>query len=423
MAKLSELSLEELYSRKITKSVEEIIIQKESFSQISTNWCGKVCKLNCKGPSNSLLNISRSVDVLIIQDHRAYDEPKFKRSGKLVEAKHKEIIKFLADKGLGKDISYQVTDLLKCPLTAADIKKNKPPTESVMLKCRPYLLDEIDRLKPKVIISLATPATKALGLKASNYGNRGEIMEYKGIPVVFSLHPRILIMLRQNSAGKFWGPDFFSIILRDFQKARRLIEGGLTVPNLEEALSRARQRIIIARDIGRVKDLCAQLLELAKAGKVLSYDTETTGLDPQAPDAKLITAQFGFKDEDGQYKSFVFPLWHKDNIWYDPNEAWEFIKLLLEDPSVKKIGHNMKFDVLYTYFTTGVRLQGVLFDTMLLLHSINSGVQGNYGLKQAVWDWLPETQLGGYEDRLPKLTKGLKEEESEEDEEDGSESD
>jgi hypothetical protein len=51
---------------------------------------------------------------------------------------------------------------------------------------------------------------------------------------------------------------------------------------------------------------------------------------------------------------------------------------------------------------------------MLILHNINSGLNKNYGLKRAVWDWIPHTGLGGYEDKLPKLTKLVNNNESDE---------
>jgi hypothetical protein len=59
------------------------------------------------------------------------------------------------------------------------------------------------------------------------------------------------------------------------------------------------------------------------------------------------------------------------------------------------------------------------FDTLLVLHSLDSGAQGTYSLKTAVWDIVPWTGLGGYEDLLPKLTKNAPEEgeETEKDEE------
>lgn len=426
MAKLIDLSLDDLYARKITSSVEAAIMPKEDFTKKSCNWCDKVCKLKNKDPSEGALNLSKatSVDVLIIQDYQAFDEPKFWKRGAIIEKQHLGIIQDLATKSFktstGSKLSYSVTSMLKCGIKKEDIKRGKPPTDAVLMKCRPYLLEEIKVRKPKIIISLNTSITKVLGLKKhSNYNNRGEIIALPdGTPVVITLHPRILTMLRQNSSGKLWGPDFYSVILRDFQKAAAVVEGRLEIPNLEKALERAKKQIHIARSLEDVISFCNELERVGNEQYTLSFDLETTSLDPYLETAKIITAQFGFREEStGLIKVFVIPLWHRENKGYSADKAWEYITRILLNPNIRKIGHNIKFDITYTFVTTGVRIVSVAFDTMLLLHAVNSGLQGMYGLKRAVWDWLPETGLGGYEDKLPKLTKIKTAETTETDEE------
>jgi hypothetical protein len=37
---------------------------------------------------------------------------------------------------------------------------------------------------------------------------------------------------------------------------------------------------------------------------------------------------------------------------------------------------------------------------------LDSGAQGTFSLKTAIWDFAPELSIGGYENLLPKLTKG-----------------
>lgn len=403
MAKISTLSLEELYQRKPTASVEAGILSKEDFSKIAPNWCEKVCRLKCKTPENVRFKEDQ-VDVLIVQDHRALDDLRFKKQGVVIENTHKSVINAIADEAFGRELTRDVVELLRCEVSREDHRKgNKPPTDIAMLKCRPYLYEEIVRRKPKVIISLSTVVTKALLQGKSNYGNRGEIYNcFLEVPVVITLHPRILLMLRQNASGKFWGPDFYGVILKDFLKAKAIALKQLEVPQLERGLQRALQDVHIARSLIDVDKFTK---DLAGCGRLISFDTETTSLDPMATEAKLLTIQFGYRALNGRVRSLVIPLWHRDNTAYDPNEAWALITPLLLNENLPKVGHNVKFDVLYIYHTTGIRVKGIAFDTMLLLHAINSGIQGNYGLKRAVWDWLPESELGGYEDLLPKLTK------------------
>jgi len=416
MAKLSEMLLLELYERKVTGSVEKAILLKEDFSKVAPLWCDKVCKLKCKNPPQNMFNPDH-VDVLIIQDISAFDEVKFRKKGAVIERKHRDIIRYIAQRTLGyldsnkksMHYSFEVTNLLKCQVTGPDINKGKAPTDTVLAKCKPYVLEEIRVRKPRLIISLNTAVTKALGLKKTNYTDCGDITEYEGIPVLLTLHPRILLMLRQNSSGKAWGPDFYSVIERDFIKAAWVLNGGLKVPNLDEAIGRVKPQIHIARSLDDVKRFCKILTEKGLSGSVESFDTETTGLDQFADDAKIILMQFGVRnDETKLIDTYVFPMWHRNNIWYPAQDAWEFIKPILLNPDIKKIGHNMKFDMLYVEVTLGIRIQGVLFDTMLLLHAINSGLQGMYSLKRSVGNWLPDSGLQGYEDLLPKLTRRKK---------------
>lgn len=397
MNKISDLSLQELYTKpKITPSVEIAIIKKEDFREIQPKYCDKVCKLNCKSYSNVEL-VHEPVNVLIIQDHDAHDDTY--KSGARIEKTNREILEQLCRRNLD-GLSRRITNLLKCQLEREDLTKGKPPSVSRMNKCAPYLYQEIASSKPKVIISLGTNTTKALGLKKSNYTNRGEVHGN----VVLTLHPKVALMIRQNASGKMWGPDYWQIIDRDFKKAGDLARGLLTVPDLDTAILALRGDITITRTINDVVAARITILSLP-VGTLISFDTETTGLDPMAPDAKLLCIQFGYRDpEDGRLKAIVIPLWHRDNTWYNPDEAWAHIHDILTR-NIPKIGHNVKFDILYIFHTTGVRVKCVVFDTMLVLHNINSGIQGNYGLKRAVWDWLLEMGIGGYEDRLPMLTR------------------
>lgn len=396
MLKLAEQSLVELYSKeKITPAVETRIIQKEDFTKIQPQYCEKVCKLNCKSYEDVKLSSSK-VDVLIIQDHDALDD-KWK-SGEKTEKAHRKIIEELCRRNFS-EASRKVVNVLKCKLTSEDLVKGKPPTALKQYKCSPYLKKEIELSQPKVIISLSNNASKAVGVNKSNYTNRGEIYGN----VVLTLHPKITLMIRQNASGKMWGPDYWSVIDRDFAKAGKLLRGELTIPTLDTALEKAKKNIRVARNINDVKAFCDELDGLAQ-NKIISFDTETTGLDPWHSDAKLITIQFGYRNDiTKQIVSLVIPLWHKQNKGYDPAEAWKRIVPFLQSQQ-KKIGHNAKFDILYIYATTGVRVQGLIFDTMLILHNISSGIQGNYSLKRGVWDWFPESGLGGYEERLPSLS-------------------
>lgn len=400
MAKISDLPLNELYQRKITASVEAVIHIKEDFSKISPTYCDTVCKLKCKQYKTVSL-AHNEVDILIIQDHEAPDGKWDRVEGQQERLQRDIIFHLCKEAGFG-DLKYRLTSLLKCPPTPEDFPNGKAPTATTLLKCRPYLWQEIENCKPKVIISLATAVTKALGYKKhSNTGNRGEYVDN----VVITIHPRALTMIRQNASGAFWGQELYGVILRDFKKAAAMARGELKPPKLEDAIEFYREnRIRVARSIEEVKEFMDILWALSE-NAIVSMDTETTGLDGLAPDAKLLCIQFGYRDPiDKQVKALVIPLWHRENKAYSGDEAWTLVAPYLESER-KLVSHNGKFDALYIWFTTKVRVKNMAFDTLLLLHSLDSGAQNTYSLKTACWDIVPQLGLGGYESLLPPLTK------------------
>jgi uracil-DNA glycosylase family 4 len=434
MAKMSQLPLSDLYAKpKITASVEAAILEKEDFSKISQTYCEKVCRLKCKNPGAvQLLQPSYTseetnvegeftrkeapVDILIVQDHITPDGKYTKIRGDQ-ERIQVDILKFICEQAGLKGLNYMYTTLLKCEPTDADFPNGKAPTSTVIQKCRPYLYEEIKRLKPKVIISLSTSVTKVLGLKGhSNTGNRGEFVETPYGTVVITLHPRVLTMIRQNASGAMWGSDYLGVIVRDFAKAAALARGTLKVKDLQTSIDYfVKERMIFAKSIDDVKEIINRINSLAP-NAVVSYDTETTSLDRYQENAKVITIQFGWRDPDTQkIVAGVIPLWHRENTYYNPDEAWELVKeILLNDRP--KVAHNGKFDILYIQATTGVLVKNTQFDTMLLMHNLDSGTQGCYSLKAAVWDITPDLGFGGYENLLPSLTKQVvaKEEDSDE---------
>lgn len=408
MARLTikDLPLEELYARpKITPAVAAVIALKEDFSKISNTYCEKVCTLKCKSQGKATL-WSKHFDIVFIQDHPAL-RGKYDRKENQQEEVMQNIIKSLTkDAGFG-NLTYEILNLVKCPNTPDNFPKGKSPASVVMSKCAPYLLAELERIKPKVIVSLTTTVTKALGYKKhSNTGNRGEIV---GGNVVITLHPKALTMIRQNASGNMWSYDYYEVIRRDFEKAAKIARGELNITSVHDGVEKQRPNIKVCKSIEDVRNATSFLSSLSRVGSLVSFDTETTGLNPMDKDAKLITIQFGWRDySDGQLKAVVMPLWHRSNNYYDPDEAWELIHPLLTDEGLHKVGHNVKFDILYIWHTKKVRVKGLVFDTMLLIHDLDSGAQGTYSLKAAIWDFAPEMNLGGYENLLPGLTKKKK---------------
>ncbi len=114
-------------------------------------------------------------------------------------------------------------------------------------------------------------------------------------------------------------------------------------------------------------DKVEQLLKDLSAQKSICFDTETTGID--ANNCALVGLSFA---------------WETGKAWYVPvaeneQEATALVhqfKPILENSSVKKIGQNLKYDILVMKWY-GVEVQGELFDTMLAHYLIDADTRHN----------------------------------------------
>jgi len=103
------------------------------------------------------------------------------------------------------------------------------------------------------------------------------------------------------------------------------------------------------------KEEVADLVKLLSKSKVLSFDTETTGID--ANEAELVGMVFSVKKAEAYY----IP------ISEDQAEAKIQVKpfkAILENQKIKKIGQNIKYDILMMKWYD-VDIQGELYDTMI----------------------------------------------------------
>ncbi len=98
------------------------------------------------------------------------------------------------------------------------------------------------------------------------------------------------------------------------------------------------------------------LLKQLAAQKIISFDTETTGLD--AHQAELVGLAFSFKEQEAYYIPFPEDQQKTKDILSE-------FKPILEDSTITKIGQNIKYDMIMLKWY-GVDVQGGLEDTMIL---------------------------------------------------------
>jgi uracil-DNA glycosylase len=96
--------------------------------------------------------------------------------------------------GLSRATVY-IANILKCrPNTPSQGSGNRPPTEKEMETCIPYLLEQIDLIKPKVIVALGMTAVKGLLHDKTGITRlRGQWQVFRGIPTMPTYHPAYLL--------------------------------------------------------------------------------------------------------------------------------------------------------------------------------------------------------------------------------------
>lgn len=84
----------------------------------------------------------------------------------------------------------------------------KPPTTDQVEACKPWLLKEIDIIKPRVIITLGLPAFKNLtGMTRATMGSvAGQVFKVQGIPCkIFSMyHPSWVLRQHSEAANELF---------------------------------------------------------------------------------------------------------------------------------------------------------------------------------------------------------------------------
>ncbi|MGL3828292.1 DNA polymerase I [Candidatus Pelagibacter communis] len=116
--------------------------------------------------------------------------------------------------------------------------------------------------------------------------------------------------------------------------------------------------------INKIDEIDEWINEAEEIGEV-AVDTETDSLDPNQ--ANLVGISLSSKIG----KACYIPVGHKSKKSLNIKEVLKKIKPLLEDPSIKKIGQNIKFDFI-VFYKNGITLNS-MEDTMLMSYVLDAG--------------------------------------------------
>jgi len=279
----------------------------------------------------------------------------------------------LYEVGLELDDIY-LTNLVKC----ASLKR--PPTDNEIKICAQYLDVEIEKFKPKVIVSLGNKPTSFFLEQSGITKLRGkEIWSDKYNCWIFPVyHPNYLTRFNKNAKQHV-----------EFKKD--LVNILKIVDNKKE--ENTKTLVKVADTIDKVKKAFVYLTKQ----KECSFDLETTSLDFLT--GKILSAQFSAKEGTAVVIPFQDSrVFNKVEQKIIKEEFKKFFKL----PRIKKVAQNGKFDIKFLIYN-GVKVRGFYFDTMLASYLLNE--ESRYSLSELA---LVYTNMGNFKDELRDYITGKK---------------
>ncbi|MDP9347993.1 MAG: uracil-DNA glycosylase [Gemmatimonadota bacterium] len=125
-------------------------------------------------------------DVLVVGEAPGEEEdrtgrPFVGRAGKLLDL-------LLASVGLAREAVY-ICNVLKCRPPG-----NRNPQPDEVEACSPYLLRQVELVRPKVVAAFGTFAAQTLLGTTTSIGRlRGQVHQFQGVPLVPTYHPAALL--------------------------------------------------------------------------------------------------------------------------------------------------------------------------------------------------------------------------------------
>jgi len=125
-------------------------------------------------------------------------DPFVGQAGKLLD-------NMLAAIGLSRRANVYIANVLKCRPPG-----NRNPTPEEVAQCSPHLLQQIELIKPKLIVAMGRFAAQTLlETGASISSLRGRVHRYAGVPLIVTYHPAYLLRTLEDKA-KTWEDLLFA---------------------------------------------------------------------------------------------------------------------------------------------------------------------------------------------------------------------
>jgi uracil-DNA glycosylase family 4 len=253
----------------------------------------------------------------------------------------------LSEHGLNREDVW-ATNVVMCRPTNAQ-GDDAPPTPAMIAACSNRLRDEIQTVRPKVILALgATAAQRLLNTKVG-IGKIAGVLEIPaefGIPVLPTYHPAAVL---HGATG------FFDNLYTTSQRAVQFVTGKLPIPGPYHV------NWEFVTTSGRAMELFTRWEKQSRHHKLtLSIDTESHGPGEQPRPLEHTWDMFQIADEEGAYS---FAVWGPFYAMTD--KTWALFDSLLTENHIIWVMHNLAYDQQVLQVNRGKMARDVR-DTMVL---------------------------------------------------------
>ncbi len=124
-----------------------------------------------------------------------------------------------------------------------------------------------------------------------------------------------------------------------------------------------------------------EFLEQLKEQRLFAVDLETTSAKPLK--ARVVGISFSWREKEAYYIPLAAP---EGTAHLDADTVFPEIRVVLEDENSKKIGQNIKYDLLVLK-KNNICLQGIVFDTMIASYLLNP-TKRNHNLDDIAFEYL-----------------------------------
>ncbi|MCP3874825.1 MAG: DNA polymerase I [Desulfobacteraceae bacterium] len=241
---------------------------------------------------------------------------------------------------------------------AGDASDNIPGVQGVGPKTAIKLITEFDSIE-NIYENLASLKKKKKLYE--NLSNSKDIVFLSRDLATIDTHVKVIEQIEEFKLKKI-----------DTQKAFELFQELEFKTLATEFAQKADKSEKIYKLVTKTKEL-EKLAHVLENKEIFAIDTETTSKNPTQ--ASLVGISFSYAKNQGYYIpiSHTFP---EEVDQPSKEDILRIFKPLLENPDIKKVGQNIKYDyIVLSRF--GITLNGIAFDTMIASYLLNPSIRGH----------------------------------------------